>query len=540
MPDDPADRTGDDPTDRPGEAVSGPPEPGAPGPSRFSRRRLLWGLGAAGGVAALGGVAFGVDQWVAGAPPPPAGGVPSYRSRPDLRLPRTSVVVPADEVAPGYVLLAPSSGPGQYGPMILDNLGRPVWIHPVSGPWPEGANGIGKLVATNFQVQDLRGEPVLTWWQGHVILPGYGQGRCEIFDQRYRHVATVVAGNGRRADLHEFVVTARGTALVTFYEKVDADLSPVGGPVRGTLLGCGFQEIDIASGRVLFEWKARDFIGLDESYNPVAGKGTPDRPWDFFHINSVDVDADGSYLISARHTWAVYKVDRTNGAVVWRLNGKQSDYAVGRNAHFAWQHDARSNPDGTISIFDDGAGVFTTTGKSRGILLRLDEAAMTARLVEQYVQPGPISASSQGSVQMQPNGNAFVGWGSQPFASEFSHDGRLLFDLELAKGGVSYRAFRFPWSGHPTDRPAVALEPRSGGQWVAFASWNGATEVDHWEVLSGQRAGSLQPVARARRAGFETKIPWKPRHATHRLMAVAALRSGGRTLGRSATQRLTT
>ncbi|HEY3844603.1 MAG TPA: arylsulfotransferase family protein [Acidimicrobiales bacterium] len=500
-----------------------------------SRRRFLTGLGVAGGAAVLGGAGYGIDTWVTGSSSaPPKGTVSAFRSRPDLTPPTVEVMAQADRVAPGYVFLDPGAGSGQFGPLIMDNLGQPVWFHPVGPSASVSPPALPGPVATNFQATSYQGRPVLTWWEGKVILPGFGQGAYKIYDDRYRKVATVEAQRGQRGDLHEFVITAFGTALLSFYEMVPTDLSSVGGPRRGVLLDSGFQEVDIASGALLFEWRASRNIALNESYNPVSAAGTEAAPWDFFHLNSIDVDTDGHYLISARHTWAVYKLHRTTGAVLWRLNGKQSDYTVSPDAHFSWQHHARRNSDGSISLFDDGAGTFQSEGRSRGLLLALDDTTSACTVLEEYRQLGVDATSSQGSTQMLPNGNAFVGWGSEPYLTEFAHDGSLRFAAQLPVAGVSYRAFRFPWKGTPTERPAVAVGPGENGRPTAYASWNGATEVTAWRALAGSRRDSLQPVARARRTGFETAIALPPQDAAQPFVAVAALDAHGRTLGRSA------
>jgi hypothetical protein len=115
----------------------------------------------------------------------------------------------------------------------------------------------------------------------------------------------VQAGNGLRGDLHEFLLTSRGTALFTSYVITTADLRSVGGPKGGTIQDAIFQELDIATGRVLLEWHSLDHIALAESYWPTG------KAWDYVHLNSVDVDADdGNLLVSSRNTHTLYKVDR--------------------------------------------------------------------------------------------------------------------------------------------------------------------------------------------------------------------------------------
>ena len=288
------------------------------------------------------------------------------------------------------------------------------------------------------------------------------------------------------------------------------------------------QELDLETGEVLFEWRSLEHVGIEESYASI-----PDDPafrYDYFHINSIDVDHDSNLLVSARNTWTVYKIDRKSGEILWRLGGKRSDFEMGEGTRTAFQHDARRHEDGTISVFDNGAHP-QVHEQSRGIVLRLDEEEMSATLLREYVSPETLVATSQGNLQLLPSGDAFVGWGSEPFFSEFSRDGELLFDARFPPGSESYRAFRFPWTGRPADEPAVVIEPRPEGRVAIYASWNGATEVAAWEVLSGPGPGLMAPLGSVPRDGFETAMLAE---ATSRYLAVRALDRSGEVLGTSA------
>ena len=352
---------------------------------------------------------------------------------------------PASGTAKGYVFLAPfnirapNSNLGQYGPLVVDNAGEPVWYLPMHGK-----------TAIDLRVQRYRGRPVVTWYAGDV-LGGYG-GTFGIYDQTYHEVGRVAAGNGLHGDLHEFLITSRGTALISIYEQVPADLSSIGGPVAGQLVVGIVQEIDIPTGKVLFEWRSDDHVPLTETNMPqVTAAGNVD----YFHLNSVGVDLDGGLLISARHTNAVYKVDRKTGQVKWRLGGKQSDFTFGPGAGFSYQHDVRRHADGTMTIFDNGAAIPGAPGVepfSRPLRLALDMNAMTATLVGQYLPPQGRSTWAMGNLQQLPGGGAFVGWGTYGAFTEFTADGAVCFDASFGDGSVTYRAFRFPWVG-PPDRP---------------------------------------------------------------------------------------
>jgi hypothetical protein len=441
-----------------------------------------------------------------------------FRSRPDLRPPTIDVATQAhDDTTPGYIFVAPKKGGGQYGPILLDDRGQPVWFRPVQD---------NDEYAMDFKVQHYRGEPVLTWAEGRVVA-GHGLDEYVILDSSYQEITRLRAGNGYQGDHHEFLITPQDTALLTIYALTPADLSSVGGPEDGAVLDGIAQEVDISTGEVLFEWHSLEHVGLDESYRkPSKDSGWP---FDYFHINSIDVDHDSNLLVSAKGTFAVYKIDRQTGAVMWRLGGKKSDFEMGPGTRTAYQHDARRQLDGTLTIFDNGAAP-KVHNQSRAIVVELDEDKMIATLVREYTHPDKLLASSQGNMQVLPNGNVFVGWGSQPFFSEFNSDGELLFDASFPAEVESYRAFRFPWSGQPSDDPAVAVESGPGDEVMVYASWNGATEIASWQVLAGPDPDRLKPAGFAPRDGFETAITVR---TSEPYVAVQAKNRSGQVLGTS-------
>ena len=427
----------------------------------------------------------------------------------------------AQDTAPGHVFVAPErGGSSQGGPMIVDERGQVVWFRPVQR---EGT------FARDFKVQHYRDEPVLTWWEGFL---GGPSNEYVILNSSYEEVTRVRAGNGYRADHHEFLITPQDTALILIYNAVRRDLSSVGGLRSGVVWQGIVQELDIESGEVLFEWHSLEHVGLEETYATLRQDGRPG--FDYFHINSIDVDHDSNLLVSARETFSVYKIDRTSGEVIWRLGGKKSDFEMGPGTRFAYQHDARRQPDGTLTIFDNGTTVFDNdipraVEESRAIVVELDEEEMRASLVGEYTHPDKQYADAAGNMQVLPNGNVFVGWGRALVFSEFSSDGELLFSASFSRTkNKSYRAFRFPWSAHPSDEPAAAAERTSEDEVKVYASWNGATEVSTWEVLAGPRPGQLESVGSAPRDGFETAMLVR---TAKPYVAVWAKHRSGRVLG---------
>lgn len=379
----------------------------------LSRRSVLRGAGAL-GLASAGGLAACQSPFA------PAGNATGPQA---AQGPQMTVTRHASGVAPGQILFTHGNGVE-----IADADGRPLWT--MSGSEQYG----------NFQMQTYQGKDVLTWWQGTggPAQGGFGLGIDLLTSLEHDPVATIMRSGEYRPDVHEFRITPSNTALITSYRTVARDLSAVGGPTHGRVLNSYCEEVDIASGRVLHRWSALDHIPLADSYLPVPAMAS--QPYDYFHINSIDLTPDHHLLVSARHTSALYKVHRTTGQVIWRLGGKSSSFSVAKNAVFAYQHHAAFEGQHTIRLFDDGGDGFITRHPTRVIWIRIDTAAMTASLANSMSIPG-IQSAAMGSAQRLPNGSVFVCWGSTPRLSEFSASGEVLFDASLAF--PSYRAFKF-------------------------------------------------------------------------------------------------
>ena len=450
------------------------------------------------------------------APAPGEAGVHHFRSAPALQPPEVRVKTATPDAGDGLVFVAPKRGASRQGPLILDAAGEPVWFHPLPGDEQ----------AFDFRTQQYDGKPVLTWWQGKVATyRGYGTGR--IVGTDYRPVKTVRMGNGYAVDAHEFQLTDRGTALMISYHVVPWDLSKLGGRRDGTVEDCVVQEVDVASGAVLFEWHTLGSIPLGESLRTAPKQqGQAHDPW---HLNAVTLDADGNFIVSARHTSTIYKIDRDTGDILWRLGGKRSDYALQPGAEFHLQHDARRGADDTISLFDNVAEDLPARGRrSRGLVLQLDEKAKTASVAAEFKHPGTVLSGTQGSMQKLAGGGAFVGWGgAQPWMTEFGADGAPVWDARFVPPKVeSYRAYRLPWSAPAGEgRPVAAARATAGGTAV-WMSWNGATGVTQWRVRP--QGG---PVSTWPRDGFETAVTLRRRVPALR---VQALDADGDVLGTSA------
>jgi hypothetical protein len=448
--------------------------------------------------------------------------------------PITIILQSGQQLASGLIFIAPKTAgiaggtaPGPQGPEIVDNQGRPVWFLPIT-------NG---QAAADFRVQRYHGQPVLTWAQ-EAGFGGLAQGESAdyILDRSYRVVATVHAGNGLDADAHEFLLTPQDTALITIYNAVQRDLSSVGGSSGSQVIDGVVQEIDVATGNVLFEWHSLDHVGFDESYQPLPSPAT--TPWDYFHINAISLDVDGNLLLSARHTSTVYKVDRRTGRVIWGLGGKKSDFDLGPGVRFWYQHNPIVAGPDTIRIFDNESNGTPVLPYSRVIWVRRDPIARAATLIRSLQHPQGLSAPSQGGSQGLDNGDTFVGWGAVGRFSEFDPHGQLIFDASVPGGYDTYRAYRFVWHAEPDTEPVATAQRQSDGSTIVHATWNGATEVARWDVLSSSGQGRAsngegndrQPVASAAWNGLDTTIT-----VTGSLTSVRVIArdSAGREIGRS-------
>jgi EmrB/QacA subfamily drug resistance transporter len=452
-----------------------------------------------------------------------------FVSAPSLHPPRIETGdTDTSKLGPGLLLTASfyhvSRPPmvGQSGPLILDNHMQPVWFNPVSED----------VVASNLTTQTYHGKPVLAWWQGVITSAGISEsGEYVIVDQHYREIARLRSKGGWILTLHSLVIDG-DHAWVTANKNVPLNLSKYGGSYNGTVIDSGVQEYDLRSGKLLRTWNALAHIPLGDSYALPQLNGFP---WDAYHVNWISPVSDGKLLVSMRDTWAAYLVDMDSGKVEWTLGGKHSTFDVEPDAKFEWQHDVTLHPTSTVTLFDDhccqvrGADTWLpATAPSRGLILKLDRNAKRATLLSEYGRQHELAAAYMGNAQPLANGNVLVGWGSEPFFSEYSKAGKLLMYAKFPDPDIAYRVNREHWIGLPLDRPRGAARA-AGGTTKVYASWNGATEVASWKVLAGP-AGQEQAVKTAKRSGFETAIPVG---SVNDRFVVLALARDGRVLGES-------
>lgn len=443
--------------------------------------------------------------------------VQSFHSAPDLHPPVVTTKTSAD-TTDGDLFTSPLGIPGLAGGEITDPSGAVVYYAPA------------KQAVLDFRVQTYLGKPVLTWWEGKVAAPGYGIGQFVIADTSYHVLKRFAAGNGLDGDLHEFLITPQNTALVTAYAPVQTDTSKVrGGAKSGDVLDSVVQEIDLATGRVEFEWHALDHVALTDSYEPITPANVL---WDDTHVSSIQPYGAGELLVSVRNDHDLVTISRTTGAVSRRIGGRSSTVKLPRAATFHSQHDAEPHTDGTITLFDNGAGSGLDAHKSsRGLVLNLKGKSVS--LVRTLSAPEGQLAYSQGNVQTLTDGY-LVDFGAAGTIVGYDNAGKVSSELHYQRLVQTYRAFKADWHATPTTAPAIASQPSRSGT-TTWVSWNGATEVTSWRVLAGPSAAALAPVATVATSGFETTIPTA---STSGVEEVQALDTNGNVLGTTATQTL--
>ncbi|KAI5206990.1 hypothetical protein AUEXF2481DRAFT_90828 [Aureobasidium subglaciale EXF-2481] len=438
----------------------------------------------------------------------------SFKSAP-LHPPLTNTVQWDEQCAQGYTLLSlRGTAVSEPAAIMLGGHGELVWMDESFGPY-----------VMNLKVQKYKGEQYLTFWSGDISL-GFGLGTYYMLDSHYQVFKQFSAASTLENDFHEYAITTDNTALLTSYDTVARDLSTLGVEGQGWIYDSLFREVDIETGEIIFEWRASDHFAVNDTYYPIDAAGrSPEAPFDFFHINSVDKDINGDYIVSSRFMHSIACISARTGKLLWTLGGRNNDFedlSDGYATDFAWQHHVSVQDDNRLSIFDNTRyrkwheELLESNGEiSRGLLVQLDTDNMTVELVQEYMNPGARGSPQQGSMQVLNSGNVLLGWGYHAGFTEYSSDGAVLCDIHINPamffpfGFVhSYRAFRAAtWIGRPNTQPDIYLDHEDG---YAFVSWNGATEVTGWKLQTANATSGDKIVftdaVNTNKDGFETKI----------------------------------
>lgn len=390
--------------------------------------------------------------------------------------------------------------------------------------------------SANFGVQQLDGENVLLYWTGHLVAEGaagHGMGVVKILDSTFQEMNTVglndssfdaAGAYSSYIDLHEGMITPRGSILVTACNSTPYDLSSFGGPENGWLSDSQFYEIDIRTNTTLFKWSSLDHISqipinqshLVENGATVGGENAT-RPWEYFNLNSFATLGDG-YIVSSRFFSSIYALGK-KGTIKWHLQGiSGGDFDLGPGANFQFQHHVRPGYSSDDYLFlhmlnNANSGINGTNGTNptTGLTLFLDLSKRTATVVSSLLDPKDIIyAGSQGDYQPLSNGHTFLGYGEVAKMKEFDQHGDVIMDVQF--GGPhqasSYRTYLQQWSGQPTTAPLINATIKGFNSTTDFMSWNGATPdvYNSWFVYAGGSNDNIPLVANVSRTGLETNI----------------------------------
>ena len=358
----------------------------------------------------------------------------------------------ADTPPPGYVLVGNGlhvSSESGYA-IVLDGNDVPVWYHTTK-------TGGGAVDVDSLADDTVSFVPYLEY----TFAAGTASFEVHSLDPSG---VTYVRPNGAPLDFHELRRLANGDSLVfTWPVTTGVDLTGLGSfGDDEDIVNCDIQELD-PSGKAVWSWSATDHLDpvkdctYPETVPVLEASGTPKAVVDPFHCNSIDVAENGDLLVSARNIDSIFMVSKATGAILWKMGGSSytkdgapflrvvDDTMNG----FYRQHDARLQPDGTLSLFDDETAM---PGPARALVLSYDLTAKTASIVWQY--EGKETAQGVGSFRILPDGSRVIGWGlglgSNPTFSEVGSKGATLREVTLV-GDFSFRAIKVPLSGLDLD-----------------------------------------------------------------------------------------
>lgn len=325
--------------------------------------------------------------------------------------------------------------------VVLDSRGTPVWYRRVA---PDGALSTDVLADGSL---------------AYVAALGYygtDPAARYVLQQLSPWQSRTIAAVNAPIDEHELRILPNGDVLVFAYEQLPGvDLRGLQGfGADATIADCTVQDID-PSGKLVWHWRASDHVDpVRESTGPSAIPMGDTTVADVFHFNSIDVDPQGNLLLSSRNTSALFYVERPSGRIVWKLGGtpySKDGAQIIRvvddpEGGFGSQHDARFQPGGHVSMFDDHTGL---AGAARGIEYAMDPTAGTARVSWSYT--GQASAVALGSFRRYSDGSSIIAWGipGDPTSyagafTEVDEAGKDLMDVRFERGDSTYRAFKVP------------------------------------------------------------------------------------------------
>lgn len=352
-------------------------------------------------------------------------------------------------------------------------------------------------------------------------------------------------------NMHEFNIMDGGkTALACTYRSHEVDLASFDRPgEKSWVTSGGFVELSVETSEILFEWDSDVEIPVAESvkFHPWQGSVGPPG-YDYVHINAVDKNDAGDYIISMRFTNTIYMISGQDRRIKWRLGGQKSDFEY--DFTFSKQHDVKfieSNATHhVISMMNNGSDESEADENvSSALFIELDTSAnpMTAKVIKRIERPDHALTRLRGNVQALPNGNTFVGWSQWGYHSEHAPNGDLLMHARFpSERFSSYRSYKFDWVGRPAAPPDLVASvygtTDEDMMTIIHVSWNGATGVAGYNFYA--RAfdhGKDVLIGHTNKTSFETMYI---SDGYLDFISAEALDHDGKPLGRSEVQRPST
>jgi arylsulfotransferase ASST len=337
-----------------------------------------------------------------------------------------------------FIALAPTERekqpprPPHYN-IIADDHGVPVW-------WKREPNGVPTdttVLPDGTVIWGLLNGPFSEAAWTHVKLDG----------TELRQLDTV----GVHADHHYFEVLPNGNHLMIAYRpRRHIDLRRYGGPRDVTVFDGQAQELT-PEGQLVWSWSTKNHVRLGETdawrFRKIIEKYKGKPSIDLIHMNSVQY-VGPNLLFSGKDVNAVYLVRRSDGKILWKLGGTHRRESLRvRGDRFGkapvdGQHDARIQPDGTLSVHDNGT--FGHKRLPRIVRYRINARKKTATLVQQITDKRVGHSYCCGNGQRLSQGRWLVDWGANSVIEEVTGRGKRILTLTLPNKIFSYRAQSVP------------------------------------------------------------------------------------------------
>lgn len=356
--------------------------------------------------------------------------------------------------------------------------------------------------------------------QPNGMISYFSNNKYFLMDLSFTIVDSVSCKNGLNAVRQDLQILKNGHYLLLGDEQPLVDLSKhkifkpdnCAGSNAATVICGGFQELD-EDKNVVFDWRARDHFTFKDMDTFFINDP---KTLDWTHFNAIELDADGNYLLSVRNFDEITKISSKDGSIIWRLGGRNNQFTFKNDSsRFLTQHDIRRLPNGNITLFDNGRGgipLHPCAAKEYA----LDEKTKTATLVWKHIHDSTThSGAGLGNVQRLSNGNTLVSYGrndkSPVLFSVMTPEGKKNFEMQLAGGRLTYRAFNYVGLTLKVKRPVLKTVRKDGKLYLdagkGYKSYLWSTG-EKTRMIAVKGNGSYKVFIPARDEGWIGSLPY--------------------------------